>query len=236
MPLVIPGPALDYYLSQGYYRMRQDLFTCQFLPHDDQLYTVHWLRLVLRDVQYGSKQRHLLRRNASFSVVVQPFQLTAEHETLYGLYHQSLSFEAAATLAELLLADETAHSVFSTEIVEVRDGDLLIAAGIFDQGAVSIAGIVNFYHPAYRKHSLGKYLMLLKIMRARQQQKTYYYPGYVVHGYPKFDYKLWACPAATEVFDCYSYQWPSFSWEVVAQQSAAIMAGWLAREGPDDAE
>lgn len=236
MPLVIPDAVLDYYLGQGYYRMRQDLFTCQFLPHDGQLHTVHWLRVVLRDVQFGSQQRHLLRRNASFSAVVRPFHLTAEYEALYSLYYQSLDFEASATLAELLLAEDTMHSVFKTEIVEVRDGNLLIAAGIFDQGADSIAGIVNFYHPDYRKYGLGKYLMLLKMEHARQQQKMYYYPGYVVHGYPKFDYKLWACPAATEVFDCYSRQWPLFSWEVVAQQSAAIVADWLAREGPGSLE
>ncbi|MGI4885883.1 MAG: GNAT family N-acetyltransferase [Janthinobacterium lividum] len=236
MSLVIPGKALDYYLGQGYYRMQQDLFTCQFLPHDGQLYTVHWLRLAVRDVQYGSKQRHLLRLNASFTATVRPFRLTAEYEALYSLYYQSIGFDASATLAELLLAEGTEHSVFNTEIVEVRDGDLLIAAGVFDQGADSIAGIVNFYHPAYRKYSLGKYLMLLKIDQARQQQKTYYYPGYVVHDYPKFDYKLWACPAATEVFDCYSRQWPLFSWEVVARQSAAIVADWLAREGPSNGE
>lgn len=219
----IPGIVLDYYLSQGYYRMRQDLFTCQFLPHDGELYTVHWLRLVLRHVQYGSKQRHLLRQNASFVVTVRPFSLTAEYEALYALYLQGITFDTSLTLAELLL-DETPHSVFNTQVIEVRDGDLLIAAGLFDQGIDSIAGIVNFYHPAYRKHSLGKYLMLLKMAHAVQEQKTYYYPGYLVYGYPKFDYKLFACLAATEVYDCRSGQWQFFSWEEVAAQSAALLA------------
>lgn len=230
----IPGIVLDYYLSQGYYRMRQDLFTCQFLPHDGELYTVHWLRLVLRHAQYGSKQRHLLRQNAAFVVTVRPFRLRAEYEALYMLYLQGITFDTSLTLAELLL-DEAPHSVFNTQIIEVRDGDLLIAAGIFDQGIDSIAGIVNFYHPAYRKHSLGKYLMLLKMAHATQEQKTYYYPGYLVHGYPKFDYKLFACPAATEVFDCRSGQWQLFSWPEVATQSAALLANWPAEE-QDDAE
>ncbi|MVN76226.1 GNAT family N-acetyltransferase [Hymenobacter sp. HMF4947] len=228
----MPGVVLDYYLSQGYYRMRQDLFTCQFLPHADQLYTVHWLRLVLRHVQYGSKQRHLLRLNAPFTVTVQPFRLTAEYEALYNLYHQSITFDASPTLEELLL-DDTSHSLFKTEVIEVRDGDVLIAAGIFDQGTDSIAGIVNFYHPAYRKHSLGKYLMLLKIAHASQQQKTYYYPGYLVHGYPKFDYKLFACPAATEVFDCRNGRWQPFSWEEVARQSAALQVDWQSEHDND---
>ncbi|MGI4741399.1 MAG: hypothetical protein ACRYG7_40050 [Janthinobacterium lividum] len=228
----IPGIVLDYYLSQGYYRMRQDLFTCQFLPHDDQLYTVHWLRLVLRHVQYGSKQRYLLRHNASFVVTVRPFSLTPEYEALYALYLQGITFDTSLTLAELLL-DENPHSVFNTQVIEVRDGNLLIAAGVFDQGIDSIAGIVNFYHPAYRQHSLGKYLMLLKIAHAAQEQKTYYYPGYLVHGYPKFDYKLFACPAATEVYDCRSGQWQLFSWEEVTAQSAALLAN-LSAEDLDD--
>jgi arginyl-tRNA--protein-N-Asp/Glu arginylyltransferase len=231
----IPGIVLDYYLSQGYYRMRQDLFTCQFLPHDGELYTVHWLRLVLRLVQYGSKQRHLLRQNAAFEVTVRPFRITAEYEALYTLYLQVITFDTSQTLAELLL-DETPQSVFNTQIIEVRDGDLLIAAGIFDQGIDSIAGIVNFYHPAYHKHSLGKYLMLLKMAHAAQEQKTYYYPGYVVHGYPKFDYKLFACPAATEVYDCRSGQWQLFSWEEVAAQSAALLTNWMLEEKDDETE
>nr|GFD32934.1 hypothetical protein [Tanacetum cinerariifolium] len=53
--------------------------------------------------------------------------------------------------------------------------------------------------PDYRKHSLGKYLLLLKTEYAREQQLAYYYPGYLVYGYSKFDYKLFASPEATEL-------------------------------------
>jgi arginyl-tRNA--protein-N-Asp/Glu arginylyltransferase len=218
----IPGRVLDYYLSLGYYRMNQDLFTCRFLPIEDQRYTVHWLRLVLPQVTYGSKQRQLFRRNERFTVAVKPFSITAEYEALYTRYHQALTFEAAASLEELLLAGAT-YTVFTTRVVEVRDGSQLIAAGIFDQGTNSIAGIVNFYHPDYRQHSLGKYLLLLKTEYARQQQHAYYYPGYLAYGYQKFDYKLFACQPATEVFDCLSSQWLPFSWEEVAAQSAALL-------------
>lgn len=218
----IPGRVLDYYLSLGYYRMNQDLFTCRFLPVENHRYTVHWLRIVLPQVAYGSKQRHLFRVNERFTVTAKPFALTAEYEALYTRYHQALAFEAAASLEELLLAGAI-YTVFTTKVLEVRDGDLLIAAGIFDQGTNSIAGIVNFYHPDYRKHSLGKYLLLLKTEYARQQHQAYYYPGYLAYGYQKFDYKLFACLAATEVFDCLSGEWLPFSWEEVVAQSAALL-------------
>ncbi|RZJ91640.1 MAG: GNAT family N-acetyltransferase [Hymenobacter sp.] len=221
--VIFPGNVLDYYLGQGYYRMGQNLFTCRFLPLETGIHTVHWLRLVLAEVAYGSKQRQLLRQNARFTTAVQPFRLTIEYEALYDRYYQSIDFDANPSLASLLL-DNSAHNVFDTKILEVRDNGQLIAAGVFDQGAATIAGIVNFYDPDYRKYSLGKYLLLLKTEHARRQQFAYYYPGYLVQGYPKFDYKLFACLAATEVYDCRSGEWLPFSWEVVQEQSAALRA------------
>lgn len=226
---VIRGEALDFYLSQGYYRMHQDLFTCRFLPLDDTLYTVHWLRLVLSQVQYGPEQRRLLRYNERFTTTIQPFQLTAEYEELYALYRRSITFDAPETVEAFLLAGAT-HNVFITSVIGVRDAGRLIAAGIFDSGARSVAGIMNFYDPAYRKHSLGKYLMLLKTNYALHHQKTYYYPGYLVHNYPKFDYKLFPCPAATQVFEADTGRWLPFSWQAVARHSAELLADWPADE------
>ena len=221
----IPGDVLDYYLGQGYYRMNQDLFTCRFLPTAGALHTVHWLRVVVPQVQYGPKQRHLLRRNgARFTVAIKPFRLTAEVEALYRRYYlDAITFDTASSLESLLL-DGATHTVFNTWVVEVRDGEYLVAAGIFDQGTHTIAGIVNFYDPDYRQFSLGKYLLLLKTEFARQQQMAYYYPGYLVHGLPKFDYKLFACEAATEVFDALGSEWYPFSWEEVNRQAAALLA------------
>ena len=232
---VIRGEALDFYLSQGYYRMHQDLFTCQFLPIDGGFYTVHWLRLVLADVEYGPEQRRLLRLNERFSVRFRPFQLTDELEALYAVYRRSITFDAPPTVEEFLLSGAT-HNVFNTEVIEIRDGEQLIAAGIFDNGTRSLAGIMNFYDPVYRRHSLGKYLMLLKINHAMRLQKTYYYPGYLVHNYPKFDYKLFPCVAATEVFDCRNVQWLPFSWEAVASHSADLLADWQEEYFDEDLE
>ena len=77
---IIRGDALDFYLAQGYYRMQQDLFTCQFVPFDGRLYTAHWLRLDLTRVTWGPEQRRLLRRNARFTAAIRPFRLTVEYE------------------------------------------------------------------------------------------------------------------------------------------------------------
>lgn len=208
------------FLSIGYFRMQQEIFTCRYVVFDDALYPVYWLRIVLADVQYGPKQSRLFRINAPFSVTVKPFVLSRELDTLYALYRNSIDFDAPGTIDACLL-DGAIQNVFDTCVIEVRDENTLIAAGIFDNGDRSIAGIMNFYHPAYRKQSLGKYLMLLKMQYAQQQEKDYYYPGYIVWGFPKFDYKLFACEAATELFDDSSGRWLPFSWETVIALNAS---------------
>ena len=223
---VIRGDALDFYLARGYYRMQQDLFTCQFVPFDGRLYTAHWLRLALPRVEWGPEQRRLLRRNARFAATVRPFRLTDEYEELYARYRAAITFDAAPTIAAVLLGD-SGHNVFNTQIIELRDEGRLVAAGVLDYGERTLAGILNFYDPSYHRHSLGKYLLLLKTDYARRRQLDYYYPGYLVHNYPKFDYKLFACAAATEVFDSISGQWQPFSREAVQANSAKLFAEWL---------
>jgi arginyl-tRNA--protein-N-Asp/Glu arginylyltransferase len=232
---VIRGEALDFYLSQGYYRMQQNLFTCQFVPFDDRIYSVHWLRLVLARVEWGPEQRRLMRRNAPLAATIRPFSLRPEYEELYARYRQSIAFDAAPTVDEVLLGGAT-HNVFNTYAIELHDGNQLVAVGIFDQGHDSLAGILNFYDPAYRQSSLGKYLLLLKAEHARRLQLSYYYPGYLVHDYPKFDYKLFPSTAATEVFDSINGQWQPFAWDMVATHSAELLADWLPEELSGPAE
>jgi hypothetical protein len=228
LPIIL-GEALDFYLGQGYYRMQQDLFTCQFVPFERRIYTAHWLRLVLARVEWGPEQRRLLRRNARFAATVRPFRPRFEYEELYARYRQAISFDAAPTVDEVLLGG-AAHNVFNTQVIELREGQRLVAVGVFDRGERSLAGILNFYDPEYRQYSLGKYLLLLKANHARHLALDYYYPGYVLHDYPKFDYKLFPSLVATEVFDSIRGHWYPFVKEVVAAQSAELFADWLPDE------
>ncbi|WP_234734928.1 arginine-tRNA-protein transferase [Tellurirhabdus bombi] len=217
------GSELDLYLSMGYFRMQQKVFTCCAVLFDNTVCTVHWLRIALSRVNYGKDQLQLLRKNQQFLVTVKPFVLTEQVEALYAEYKSAITFDAPESV-EACLFGEADYNLFDTYAVEVRDDTKLIAVGIFDNGARSIAGIMNFYHPAYRKYSLGKYLMLQKINYARDQQKVYYYPGYLANNNPKFNYKLFASEEATEVFDNRHFSWVPFNWETVTIHSADIMS------------
>lgn len=196
--------------------------TCDFVFFDNFIYPVQWLRLRLSDVDYGPSQRRLLRTNARFSASVRPFVLNPEAEELFRQYRAAITFDTYRSLRECLF-DDSGQNPFDSYSIEIRDGDRLIAFGVFDAGVGSIAGIVNVYHPNYHKYSPGKYLMLLKIDFARSRGLTYYYPGYIVSYYPKFDYKLYPCPAATEIYDSRNGLWLPFSWETAEALSGALL-------------
>lgn len=204
----LAGKDLDVYLSKGWFRMGPTIFTTDIIPMKGTIYIVHWLRLVLDQVQYGRHQKRILSINKEFQVEIKPFILTAEIEFLYAHYKSIIDFDAPESVSSYLL-NELAHTVYESYVIEIRDKGVLIAVGIFDNGDESIAGILNFYHPDYKSKSLGKYLMLLKINHAITNRKQYYYPGYIASGYTKFDYKLWVDKAATEVYDPLNERWVS---------------------------
>jgi arginyl-tRNA--protein-N-Asp/Glu arginylyltransferase len=208
-PEQLTGEELDIFLEKGWYRMGQSIFTTHFIILNETIYRVYWLRYDLRKIKPSNETKRIIKLNRGFDSCIKPFELTDELESLFTLYKTAIDFEPAQSIRFWLHGDQPVN-VFDTEIVEIRDNGKLIAAGIFDKGNQSIAGILNFYHPDYKKYSLGKYLMLLKIHYALSNEKTIYYPGYIVKDYPRFDYKLFVDPDSAEIYLPETGQWVLF--------------------------
>jgi leucyl-tRNA---protein transferase len=205
-PFEMTGLELDDYLARGWFRMGQTIFTTDFIPVKNHVHPVFWLRFLVQKVNYGKKQKRLLNSNKGLTVITRPFLLSEEIEELYSLYRATIDFDAPLTVESFLL-DGAIGSIYDTQLIEIRDAGRLIAAGIFDNGDNSIAGIMNFFDPAYKAKSPGKFLMLLKINYAIESGKQYYYPGYIAGGFAKFDYKLFPDPAAAEIYDPHREEW-----------------------------
>ena len=200
---------LDTYLAHGWFRMYDYMFTTQAIELDNQVLQVYWLRYRAGDVKFGRKQKDIINKNKIFNITIKPLFITAEMEALFAAYKRIKPFVGYYSLAE---AFRTAGPVFDTWVAEVRDkNNLLIAAGIFDKGKNSIAGIMNFYHPAFEKHSLGKLLLLAKIDYCKQAVITYYYPGYITRGESRFNYKLFPDKAAAQVYLPETLTWLPFN-------------------------
>lgn len=223
----ITGSLLDQYLAQGWYRMGQIIFTTDYLLKDEQWYRVFWLRYRMDLFRFSKKQVKMMRLPAGFTVSTRPLQLTEELEALYQLYRGELDFEISPTLRENLFSLNFISSeeapVFDSQVIEIRDKGKLIAAGIFDTGEKSITGIINIYDPAYKKYSPGKKLILFKLKESVNRRMDYYYPGYIVLDFPKFDYKLEAGEGICEIFDPVKNGWLAYSKEYILQAEAPPM-------------
>ncbi len=218
-PSHLTGTELDVFLAMGWYRMGQGIFTTHGIFQEEQIFRVFWLRYNLQQLApYKKSTNKIIDNNLHFDVTIKSLAVTEEMEALYELYKAGILFEAANNIRQWLY-EAASSNVFDTYMIEVRDGGTLIAVGIFDKGKKAIAGIMNFYNPLYKKYSLGKYLMLLKIKYAQDKKMKWYYPGYIVPGYPKFDYKLFVDKLSAEVFIPESNAWQLYDEALLNQLS-----------------
>jgi leucyl-tRNA---protein transferase len=188
-PQLLTKLELDAYLEKGWFRLGQMVFTTNFLKFSHELYSAYWLRIDLKQYEATKTQAKLLKQNKKFTVQVSDFVYSPEKEALYNHYHTSVDFSTNPSLKNLLF-DNQESSIFSSKEVAIYDGTTLVALGIFDVGETSGEGIVSFFNPNYRKFSMGKYLMLHKILWLKTNGFSYFYPGYFAPNYSKFDYKL----------------------------------------------
>jgi len=207
-PPQIKGEVFDMYLSAGWYRYGNKIFTIDFFTENEKLYQVYWLRYNVLKLKLSDSNQKILNKNKLFNYKIIPFQNSIELEALHSLYLEKIDFVTISSIEELM--EDVNGSVYNSMLIEIRDENKLIGVGIFDYGKNSIAGIKNIFHPEYKKYSLGKYLMLLKYQYCLQQNIKWYYPGYFAPGHKKFDYKLTIDADATEVCLIDNRQWVSY--------------------------
>lgn len=211
-PASLSGTDLDRYLAAGWFRMHQEIFTTTHLFSGDQAFRVHWLRYEVPAIQDRSYHRRLRRRNAGFVVNVEDFTgIPSAHEELYKTYRASIDFEGADSVVHALFGEEGAQTnIYNTKCISIYHVDRLIAAGYFDVGEHAGASIVHFYDPEYSRYSLGKYLILITLDYFRDHNLRFYYPGYVVAGKEKMNYKLFLGRDIAACYDPVTRSWHRF--------------------------
>lgn len=193
-PASIKGKSLDMFLSMGWYRMGQYIFTSDSTSYygDVMDLPLRWIRYKIADIELSESANQIKKQNKAFKVNFKKEVISQEIEDLFSQYKSSIKFPVSNSVRESLYLNseiEIGKGAFKTKTIEIRDQDKLIGAGYCDYGITSVAGILNFYHPNYKKYSLGKYLMLLKIEQSIREGKEYFYPGYIVNGNSRYDYK-----------------------------------------------
>ncbi len=183
----------DIMLSLGWYPMGQTIFTTSHLFRDEDTappMRVHWLRYPVVSVRERASHRRIRNRNRHFEMeLADPFAHKAELDTLYKKYMNSIDFEGYPNIEKATFKGDGAN-IYNTKSIIIREGKKIVSCGIFNEGATSVASILHFYDPEYKRFSPGKYLILLTLDYCKLQGMKWYYPGYIIQGNPKMDYKL----------------------------------------------
>ena len=209
-PKTLAPEKLDEYLARGWFRMGSMIFTCHFLCFENGLFSAVWIRLPLTDYTFRKSLRKIINKNKKkFNVFVRKAKFDAEKNDLYQLHKSRFEGYIAPTLKDSLFGSGDKRDLYDTWETCIYDGDKLIAASFFDLGSDSLASIMGLYDPDYEKHSLGIYTMLLEIQFGQAHQMQYYYPGYIVPSYNRFDYKKRI--GATEFYNLTTKSWEETS-------------------------
>jgi arginyl-tRNA--protein-N-Asp/Glu arginylyltransferase len=207
-PEAMQPEELDAYLASGWYRMGQTIFTTHFLCFGDQFYSAIWVRLDLQNYTFRKSLRKLIRKNLEqFDVKVQKASITGEKERLYARYKATFPGILAPSLRDSLLDGED-YNIFDTYEIQVLHNNQIVALSFMDKGKESVASITGIYDPTFQKYSLGFFTMLMEIAYCLENNIRYYYPGYVVPGYSRFDYKLRI--GAVDYYNLESGKWEPF--------------------------
>ena len=200
---------LDEYLSRGWFRMHQTIFTNEFLQEGLTFRDTIWLRQKLSEFVFPKWFLKLQEKNI-FRINISDFHISIEHELLYQKYRETKPHPWPASL-ESILYGESAENIYNTRTTSIYLDDVLVGVGYFDIGENAAAGIVNCYDHRYSKYSPGKFLYLLAIQYCQQHGFEYFYPGYVAPGNAHFDYKLDFHKPSLEFYEAASQRWLPFS-------------------------
>lgn len=237
-PFTLSPESLDWHLAHGWYRMGSTIFTSHFLFFNNRPYSAIWIRQELdNNFEFSKSQRRLLRRNGKiFDVAIAPRRIDAERDRLYRRYAEDFNGRLSPSISDSL-EDYNGETVFNTWEVTVRERrtEKLVACSYFDLGDNAAASILGFYDPALSSYSLGYYTMLLEMEFCRELKLQYYYPGYVVPGYHRFDYKLRIGPV--DYYDVRTGRWlPHEDFEAETEGPVEAQYAALDRIATDDNE
>ena len=240
-PDQLTGKQFDKLLADAWFPTRQSIFTLTHHLFKDvfieDIQKIYWLRFPIAEIQTHTSHRRIMKMNGGFHFEVQDFyEIKPEHIELYSEYFIKMDFDGYVSISDCLGTDVCCNSIFNAKSLGIYDGSKIIAMGIFYLGEISCASILHFYDPRYKKYSLGKYLILLTIQYLREKGYLYYYPGYLLNGNPKMDYKLFLGSESAYWYDFDKSGWEKFHpgilnpEEYTLEEELSIVAKLIYRE------
>lgn len=156
------------------------------------------VRVVADDFQPTRSMRRVSQRNADLTGEMRPAVPSSEQYSIFRAYLDSRHRDggmADMTVLDYAMMVEDSH--VETRIVEYRirdrssafrDGQL-VAVALTDILNDGLSMVYSFFEPDEETRSLGTFMILDHIARAKAMKLPYVYLGYWVRGSGKMDYK-----------------------------------------------
>ena len=190
--------ALNDMLTQTGFRRSQ---TIAYRPACENCRGCVSVRVLVDEFRMSDTQRRILRRGADLVGNMRTPKPTAEQYSLFRDYldqrHPDGGMADMSVLDYSMMIEDSHIDTFMTEYrrrgpdtaVNGRGEGLLLAACLTDRLADGLSLVYSFYDPAEFRRSLGAYIILDHIEKARRMGLPHVYLGYWVDGSRKMAYK-----------------------------------------------
>jgi leucyl-tRNA---protein transferase len=189
---------LNNILTQGGFRRSQSI---AYRPACEGCRACVSVRVIAKDFQSTPSMRRIMRRNADIAGEMRIAVPTSEQYAIFRGYLDSRHRDggmADMTVLDYAMMVEDSH--IETRIIEYRRKDPdapagkcaageLLAIALTDVLSDGLSMVYSFFEPDEAARSLGTYMVLDHIARARSMGLSYVYLGYWVRGSRKMDYK-----------------------------------------------
>ncbi len=182
---------LNNILTQGGFRRSQSI---AYRPACESCRACVSVRVVAKDFRPTQSMRRIVRRNADIGSEMRIAVPTSEQYAIFRAYLDSRHRDggmADMTVLDYAMMVEDSH--IETRIIEYRRGERsngdLIAIALTDVLGDGLSMVYSFFEPDQAARSLGTFMVLDHIARARRMGLAYVYLGYWVRGSRKMDYK-----------------------------------------------
>jgi len=193
------APEMNDLLTQGGFRRSQNI---AYRPACESCRSCVSVRILAGEFEPTRNMRRVMARNADLIGAMHDAEPSTEQYSLFRSYldarHRKGGMSEMTVLDYAMMVEDT-H--VDTKVIEYRrrgpdsfitgrgEGEL-IAVALSDKMADGLSMVYSYFNPDFEDRSLGTFMILDHIARARAQGLPHVYLGYWVNGSRKMNYKV----------------------------------------------
>ncbi len=180
-------------LSENGFRRSQNII---YRPHCKDCLKCKSIRVKVKDFKASKSQKIIIRKNADIIATQMQAQVGQEHFKLFKKYLLTRHDDGGMTDMDFDdFKDMVEDTPVNSDIIEYRltsnnkKKGQLIGVALIDIMFDGFSMVYSFFDPDFAKRSLGVFMIVENILRAKENRQDHVYLGYWVNGSKKMSYK-----------------------------------------------